>query len=134
MGLLQERSFMIDHRMVISWDMHILQELLSTGIHISLLVSTYPIILGLMNIILVSLSKTIILLVIYSFNKILKVFFIIWTCSTLFHVNLILHPLHFVIKNFTYEIELPPSGKKIGLKLLEDEYFTIPYVIDAITN
>ena len=32
----------------------------------------------------------------------------------------------------TYEIELPPAGNKIGLNLLNDEYFTIPYIIDKI--
>ena len=34
----------------------------------------------------------------------------------------------------TYEIELPPSGNKIGFNLLDDEYFTIPSVIDKIPN
>ena len=34
----------------------------------------------------------------------------------------------------TYEIELPPSGKKIGFNLLDDEDFTIPYIIDTILN
>ena len=34
----------------------------------------------------------------------------------------------------TYEIELPPAGKKIGFDLLDDEYFTIPCVIDTIPN
>ena len=34
----------------------------------------------------------------------------------------------------TYEIELLPSGKKIGFNLLDDGYFTIPYVIDTIPN
>ena len=28
----------------------------------------------------------------------------------------------------TYDIELPPSGKKIGFNLLYDEDFTIPYI------
>ena len=32
----------------------------------------------------------------------------------------------------TFEIELPPSGKKIGFNLLDDEDFTIPYVTDTI--
>ena len=32
----------------------------------------------------------------------------------------------------TYEIELPIYGKKIGFNLLDDEDFTIPYVIDTI--
>ena len=33
----------------------------------------------------------------------------------------------------TYEIELPPSGNKFGLNLL-DEYFTIHYGIDTVLN
>ena len=33
-----------------------------------------------------------------------------------------------------YEIELPPSGKKVGFNLLDDEYFTIPYFTDTIPN
>ena len=32
----------------------------------------------------------------------------------------------------TYDIELTPSGKKIGFNLLDDEYFTIPYITDII--
>ena len=34
----------------------------------------------------------------------------------------------------TYEIELPPSGKKIGFNLLDYEDFIIPYVTDKIIN
>ena len=34
----------------------------------------------------------------------------------------------------TYEIELPPSGKKVGFNLLDDEDFTIPYITDTIPN
>ena len=34
----------------------------------------------------------------------------------------------------TYEIDLPPSGKKFGFNLLDDEYFTIPYITDIIPN
>ena len=34
----------------------------------------------------------------------------------------------------TYDIELPPSGKKIGSNLLDDEDFTIPYITDTIPN
>ena len=34
----------------------------------------------------------------------------------------------------TYEIDLIPSGNKIGLNLLGDEYFTILYVTDTIPN
>ena len=34
----------------------------------------------------------------------------------------------------TYEIELPPSGNKVGFNLLDDEYFKITYIINAIPN
>ena len=34
----------------------------------------------------------------------------------------------------TYDIELPPSGKRIGFDLLDDEDFTIPYITDTIPN
>ena len=34
----------------------------------------------------------------------------------------------------TYDIELPPSGNKIGFNLLDDKYFTIPYITDTIPN
>ena len=34
----------------------------------------------------------------------------------------------------TYEIELPPSGKKIGFNLLDGTDFTIPSFIDTIQN
>ena len=34
----------------------------------------------------------------------------------------------------TYDIELPPSGKKIGFNLLDDGDFTIPYITDTIPN
>ena len=34
----------------------------------------------------------------------------------------------------TYEIELPASGKKISFNLLDDDDFTIPYIIDTIMN
>ena len=37
-------------------------------------------------------------------------------------------------KIITYEIELPPSGNKIGFNLLDDEYFTIPFVTKTIPN
>ena len=85
-----------------SWDMQILHELFSTGTHTSLLLSTDPIIPGLINIILVSTYNTSTLQVIYYFNKILKVFFTICNCLTWFHVNLIFHPLHFVIQKLLH--------------------------------
>ena len=34
----------------------------------------------------------------------------------------------------TYEIELPPDGNKIGINLLYDKYFTIPYVTGTTPN
>ena len=34
----------------------------------------------------------------------------------------------------TYEIYLPPSGKKVGFNLLDDEDLTIPYITDTIPN
>ena len=34
----------------------------------------------------------------------------------------------------TYEIELPPSIKKVGFNLLDYEYFKIPYITDKIPN
>ena len=34
----------------------------------------------------------------------------------------------------TYEIELPPDGKRIDFNLLDDDEFTIPYVTDKIPN
>ena len=37
-------------------------------------------------------------------------------------------------KIITYVIELPPDGKKIGINLLDDAYFTTPYIIDTIQN
>ena len=37
-------------------------------------------------------------------------------------------------KILKYEIKLTPSGKKIGFNLLNDEYFTIPYITDNIPN
>ena len=37
-------------------------------------------------------------------------------------------------KILAYEIQLPPSGKEVGFNLLDDKYFTIPYVPDTIPN
>ena len=34
----------------------------------------------------------------------------------------------------TYNIELPPYGKKIGYNLMDDEGFTVPYITDTIPN
>ena len=64
--------------------------------------STYPIMFDFINIIIVSPYNTSPLQVLYSFNNILKVLFIIQTSSTLFHVNLILHKPHSVIQKFSH--------------------------------
>ena len=34
----------------------------------------------------------------------------------------------------TYEIELPPSEKKVVFNLLDDEDFTIPHITDTVPN
>ena len=94
MEVLQERILMIDHIAVVSWDMQLLQELFSTRSQTSILLSTEPIMFGVMNIIPVSPYKTRKLQVLYYFNKTLKVLFIIKTSSTWFYVNLILHSPH----------------------------------------
>ena len=64
MDVLQEIILMIDHIKVISYSMQILQELLYTGIHTIILLSTGPITFGLMNVILVSPYNTITLQII----------------------------------------------------------------------
>ena len=107
---------MIDHIMVISWDMQLLQELFSTGSHINLMLSTDTIMFGLMNIMLVSPYNTSTLQVLYHFNKILRLMFIIQTSSTWFHVNLILHPLHLLIQNFSHmKLSYLPLERKLIL-------------------
>ena len=60
----------------------------------------------------------------------MKAMFIINTSSTWFHANLSI----FDTTILTNEIELPPSGNKVGFDLLDDEYFTIPYITDTIPN
>ena len=34
----------------------------------------------------------------------------------------------------TYDIELPPSGNKVGFNLLDDEDFIITHITDTISN
>ena len=130
MDLLQEIILLIYYIAVISWDVILLQELLSTGIHTNLFISTDPIMLGLMNIIFKTPHKTSTLPVIYSFNEILKVLFVVFICSAWFRVNFILYLIHFVVQQFSnmklicllLEIKLVPN-------LLDDEYFIIPHFI-----
>ena len=45
------------------------------------------------------------------------------TSTTFFDTNIL-----------AYEIELPPSGKKLGFNLLYDENFKILYITDTIPN
>ena len=62
----------------------------------------------------------------------MKVFSIVRTFSThLYELDLTSNPFSDTTI-IIYEIELPPYGNKIGLNLLDGEYFTIPYVIDTI--
>ena len=90
---------------------------------------------GLMNIILASPYKTSTLQVTYSFGKILKVIFMIHTSSTWFYAKLIFTSTPFSDETIiTYDIDLPPSGKKIGFNLLDYEDFTMPYITDTIPN
>ena len=35
---------------------------------------------------------------------------------------------------FTYGIELPPSGNKVGFNLLDDDEFTITYITDKVPS
>ena len=37
-------------------------------------------------------------------------------------------------KILTYKTGLPPSRKKVGFNLLDDEYFKIPFITDTILN
>ena len=34
----------------------------------------------------------------------------------------------------SYELDIPPSGIKIGLNLLDNNEFTIPYILDIVPN
>ena len=81
-GRVTRNNLMIDHTVVIPWNIKLLQELSYTGNQIKLLLFTDPAMFGLMNIILVSPYKSITLHFLYYFNKILKVMFIIQTSST----------------------------------------------------
>ena len=42
-------------------------------------------------------------------------------------------PFHYATI-ITYELELTSSGKKIGLNLMDEDEFSIPYIIDMIMN
>ena len=72
---------------------------------------------GLMNIILASPLKTSKRQVNYYLGKILNVIFIIQTSSTWLHENLILHPLHLVMRQLSHMTlsYLPMERKKISI-------------------
>ena len=101
--LVTRKILIIDHITLIFRDIRILEELFYNGIHNSLFISIEPIIIDLMNLILLYPHNTSKLQVIYSFNKIIKVFFITRIFSYVFHVSLILHPLHFAIQQFSHK-------------------------------
>ena len=126
---------MIDSIAVITWDMQLLQESFSIVIHNILFLSKYPIMFGLINILLVSPYNTSTLQVLYHFKNIRK-------CHIrhLYLIDLIPCELDIISTPFcgtkilTYEVELPPDGNKFGINLLDDEDFTIPYVTDIIQD
>ena len=100
MGVLQERNSVIYQITVISWHVQLLRGVLYTETQTRLLLFIETIIIVSMNIIILSSYNTSTLQVLYYSKKILKVVFIIQTSSTLLHMNLILHTLHFVIQKF----------------------------------
>ena len=63
---------MIDHITTILWDMEILKKVYSAGSQVKLLLTTDPIMLGSVNIILVSTYKTSTLQVFFTTSKISK--------------------------------------------------------------
>ena len=121
-----KKKYMIDHIAVISWYTKIIKDLLSTGYQTSLFISTDTIIIGLMDIIIISPWKKIALLVPYYFNNILKLFFINSTSSTWLHVNLILHPLHFVIQKL--------SRIKLSYLLMERKLVLIYWMMNILQS
>ena len=133
MGVLQERILMIDHIVVVSWYMQLLQKLLSVWIKTIILLSTKPIIIGLINIIIISPWKTSTLPVCYSFNKILKFFFVIRNWSTWFRVNLILHPLYFLIQQLSH-IKLSNLLVEIKLVLIYWIINILKYLMSLIQS
>ena len=114
-GVVKINHIDIDHTALTSYDMQILPELFSTGSHTRLIISTDTIMIVLMNIILISPQKAITVPALYSFNNILIVLFFIKICSTLFHVKLILSPLHFLVPQLS-QIKL--SYLLLGIKVV----------------
>ena len=128
MDVLQERNLMIDHIGVILWDMQLLQELFYTGNQINQLIFTGPIMFGPS----IEDKHTPVSLLLrqdpegHIHNSDLL---------NLIPCELDLTSTPFIDETIIiYDIELPPSRKKIGFNLLDDEAFTIPYIIDTIHN
>ena len=90
--------------------------------------------LGLMNTILKYPQKTSTLPVINYFINTLEVIIINSIFLSWFNVNFILRPLHFLIQQLSHMKLSYLIMKKIGFNLLDDEDFTIPYIIDTILN
>ena len=90
---------------------------------------------GLINIIFVSPYKISTLQVLYPLNKIIKIIFIIQTSSNLFHVNLILNPLHYMIQQLSHiKLSYLPLERKSVLiywmmKILQYHISLIQYQI-----
>ena len=135
MDVIKEIILMLDNIEVISWYMQKLQQLFSTENQIKLLLSTYPIMFGLMKILIISPQNTSTHQFLYSLDNIMKIIFIIQISSSLIPCKTDITYTPFCDATIiTYEIDLSPSGKKVGFNLLDDEVFTIPYIIDTIPN
>ena len=88
-----------------------------------------------MNIIIIFPYNKSTLLSIYSFNSTHKVLFIIRIWLVRLHVSVTLHLLHYTMQPLLYmNLSHLLLGKKIGFNLLNDNEFTIPYILDTITN
>ena len=126
---------MIDHITTILWDMEIRKKVYSAGSQVKLLLTTDPIMLGSVNIILVSTYKTSTLQVFLPLQKYPKILIHNSNILNLIPCELDLkYNLCFDRTIITYEIQLSPSEKKVGFYLLDDKYFTFPYINYSIPN
>ena len=134
MDMLQERRWMIYHISVISWHMQLLKELLSTGIRTILFFHRYHHVWfdEYNSCTSIEYNHTPGYLLFHQYNESI--------IHNLDLINLIPCKIDLTYNPFsntkilTYEIKFPPSGKKIGFSLLDDEDFTIHYVTDTISN
>ena len=95
--------------------MHTLKKLLSIGIHTSLFIHPESIMIVFMNTIIVSPQKTSTLMVIYYFKKYPESILLINYMHNYIPCELDVKYTPFCdTKILTYEVELLPSGKKIG--------------------